>query len=126
MTVNDYLSVPWVDGDYGMNGMHCWALVRHYLAHFKSKNVKAYSDIAADDKSGVTSCYLIEVDNYEEGFQDGAIACVFKKKYLFHVGVVVGQKILHTNKHVGCKLESRGDFERSYNLRGMAVRYYHD
>lgn len=125
-TINDYLSVPYVNEGRDMSGFDCWGLTRHRLHHFYGHPLfESFGHIHPDDKHSLTSAYQqIVADFYLCEPKPGAVVCGFKMGNLIHIGTVEyidGQlAVLHTSRRKGPSIVSVDDFKRLF----IEVKFY--
>ena len=127
MTVNDFLTVPYVDGGRSLAGLDCWGQVRLARAQLFNKDIaRSYGHILCANKGGMTDAFIEMLPYFTEvAPKAGAIACCFRHNTLLHVGLVVeeqGLKVLHTNAKRGGHLLSLSAFTRL----ALDVRYFDD
>ena len=113
--INRFLSVPYVERGRSMSGLDCWGLVVLVKRELFNEELPSFG--AAIRGASMQEALERELPNHSDSnFKDGAIACVFKdvcgKMCFFHVGIVVGGKVLHTRERKGASLDKRASFER--------------
>ncbi len=124
--INDYLSVPYVDGGRDMAGLDCWGQPRLVLHNVFGKPLfKSFGHVSPDDKAHLTSSYAQIVDQFKPcAAKEQAIACGFRGQNLIHMGlcvVVDGQlQILHTSRKKGPSIVTIADFKRLF----FKVKFY--
>ncbi|PSW53062.1 NlpC/P60 family protein [Photobacterium leiognathi] len=127
MIINDFLTVPYVDGGRTLSGLDCWGQVRLARAKLFGKDLaRSYGHVLCANKGGMTAAFSEMMPYFREVEpQAGAIACCFRHNTLIHVGLVVeeqGLKVLHTNAKRGGHLLSLSAFERL----ALSVKYFDD
>ena len=125
-TINDYLSVPYVNEGRDMSGFDCWGQTRH-RQHYGYGNplFESFGHINPDDKYSLTNAYFQIVNQFvlcEP--KPGAVVCGFKMGNLMHIGTVEhidGQlAVLHTSRRKGPSIVSFDDFKRLF----IEVKFY--
>ena len=133
LTLNDLLSVPYVDGGRDLSGLDCYGQVWFARHHIINRPLsRSYSHILCANKVGMTEAFFAMLPHFESvPARHGAVGCCFKKDadgqdVLLHVGLVVlvdGQmKVLNTNAKSGPELMPL----RTFNRLALDVRYYDD
>ncbi|WP_444886471.1 NlpC/P60 family protein [Microbulbifer sp. JMSA008] len=125
--INDYLTVPYVDGGRGMHGFDCWGLVRDVLhRQFNTPLLESFGHVCPDDKPLLTDSYLQVVPDFLPGpCKPGAVACGFHGDCLIHVGIVInnGQtQVLHTGRQYGKPLLTS---PRAFRRLFQRCEYFH-
>lgn len=124
--IEDYLSVPYVDGGRDMTGLDCWGQSRLVLHNVFNKPLfKSFGHVSPDDKTNLTHSYAQIVDQFKPCQpKEQAIACGFRGQSLIHMGLCVlvdGQlQILHTSRRKGPSIVKIADFKRLF----FEVKFY--
>lgn len=123
-----YLSTRYEQGARGPDAFDCWGLVRDVLLRYFDVPESAAPEFGGvpDNKRLMTKCRQSVIRLYPESpIQAGAIACVSRRGFLFHVGVVVldgaALKVLDTHKARGPGLYTPRTFA---HLRKTDVTYH--
>ncbi len=125
--LQQYLSVPYLEGGRDLAGLDCWGLVLMVrqalgLGPLPSIGGAVASQPLAVDRAH--SAVSVELDVCAP--EPGAVAAVFKRQLFVHAGVVVridGRlAVIETNPRVPPRILWLADFERTY----FKVVYYRD
>lgn len=125
-TINDYLSVPYVNEGRDMSGFDCWGQTRHRIHHYYGQPLfESFGHIHPDDKNLLTEAYQQIVSSFRPCEPSpGAVVCGFKFGSLIHIGTVElidGKlEILHTSRRKGPSIDSIDDFKRLFK----EVKFY--
>ena len=104
--INDYFTVPYVEGGRDMSGLDCWGITRlilHYV--YKTPLFTSFGHVRSEHANEFTSAYTVLSGQFIPCIpKDGAVACGFYDHNLVHMGVCVdadGQlDVFHTcEKH---------------------------
>ena len=121
--INDYRFIPYTDCAEGGKGLNCWGMVRDVLMrHFAvpAAALPAYGAITARQPELILAGYeAVKKTFHLAAPQDGAVACCYHRGLMIHIGVVIGDSILHTCSKKGVCLDARARFERLFD-----VQYY--
>lgn len=98
---------------------NCWDYVREYLLEYT--NIPAHDlpkfGIHPSNKRKMTSAANRVVSTFRNTPPvDYAIACHYMGKVLYHVGVVVNGKVIHTGEKTGTVSEAIKSFERRASI----------
>lgn len=127
INLEQYLSVPYVEGGRTMAGLDCWGLVLLVresmgLGPLPSIGGAVASQPLAVDRAHSSVSAQLDICNPEPG----AVAAVFRGKLFVHAGVVVKiddrLAVIETNPKVPPRILWLADFERIY----FKVVYYRD
>jgi hypothetical protein len=127
INLEQYLSVPYVEGGRTLDGLDCWGLVLLVresmgLGRLPSIGGAVASQPLAVDRAHSSVSAELDVCTPEPG----AVAAVFRNRLFIHAGVVVeidGRlAVIETNPKVPPRILWLADFERTY----FKVVYYRD
>lgn len=126
MKFNQYLQVPYVDGGRDPSGWDCWGKVR-WIAHhdFAYPLFESFGHVHPDDKQSLHNSFE-QIQYQFDPCQPkaGAIACLFRRGVLVHVGICVEVdgllQVIHTSRQYGAEIIKRRDFERL----ALVTKYY--
>lgn len=108
----------WESWNYS-NDSNCWDLVRSYLSYRGVPDfVIPKFGIIPDDKKAMTKAHR-QLESYFPVIDypvDNAVACQYRGRVFIHVGVVVGDKVLHSNKH-GTFKSTFEEFAQKYQVK---------
>lgn len=114
--IADYMHYPFAINGRGPDSFDCYGLVRAVrMNEFDKPFMEQHRELPTGSFRGMTRevVKLRECDR-----EDGAIACAWRGKICFHIGVVVTvdgiQWILDTSEATGPKLTRPAAFERQY------------
>ncbi len=121
--VDAYRFIPYVDRPEGNEGFNCWGMVRDVLmTHFNvpAEALPAYGSISSNEPALIDAGYRTVKQSFTPAAPvDGAVACCYHRGLMTHIGVVVGDNILHTGSKKGVCVDARARFERLFD-----VQYY--
>ncbi|WP_016899818.1 hypothetical protein [Pseudoalteromonas sp. PAMC 22718] len=124
--INDYFTVPYVEGGRDMSGLDCWGITRFVLHHvYKLPLFTSFGHVRSEHTSEFTGAYSVLVDQFTQCKpKEGAVACGFVDGNLVHMGVCVdidGQiAIFHSTKKHGASFARIAAFERLF----FEVKFY--
>lgn len=120
MQINDYLTVPYVDGgrDIAM-GLDCWGLVRHALHNvFNGPLLNAFGAVLPQEHVRMTDRFDATAQRLVQSRpQAGALACCFyragERDIFHHVGICINEhEVLHTSSSRGPQIMPLRVFKR--------------
>lgn len=124
--INDYFTVPYVDGGRDMAGLDCWGQVRLILHHVYNKPLfTSFGHVRAEHSANCSSAYSSLVGQFTQCEpKDGVVACGFDGGSLVHVAVCIvadGQlDIFHTCEKQGARFIKIEAFKRLFE----EVKFY--
>lgn len=128
MQINDYLTVPYVDGGRDISvGLDCWGLARHACHHvFNLPLFESFGCVNRHQGDAMHEGYSESKNAFKECQpKAGSLACCFIRQgeYLIfhHVGVCVSAtEVLHTGSGHGVKVVP----VRAFKRLAMVIKFY--
>lgn len=124
--INDYFTVPYVEGGRDMSGLDCWGITRFILHYvYKTPLFTSFGHVRSEHAKEFTSAYTVLSGQFTEcPPKSGAVACGFKDSNLVHMGVCVnadGQlDVFHTCEKHGARFIKIEAFKRLFE----EVKFY--
>lgn len=105
-TLNDYLLIRHTPGGREFPNLDCWGLVRDYYREILGIDLPEYTDFSGGTMSGGFSREMERGKFREiESPEDNAVIGLFCHGRLYHVGIYLNGRILHTSEKRGCRYE---------------------
>lgn len=119
--LNDYKTVPYVEGGRTMKGLDCWGLTRlvlHYI--YNLPLFTSFGHVRSEHKAEFTGAYSLLAEEFELcAVKPGAVICGFTGCNLVHMGVCVDVDgeihVLHTCKKHGASFVRVSVFKRLFS-----------
>ena len=105
-TVNDYLLVRHTPGGREFPNLDCWGLVRDYYREILRIDLPEYADLSGNTMSAGFRREM-ERGRFREIAQpeDNAVMALFCRGRLYHVGIWLNGRVLHTTESRGARYE---------------------
>lgn len=105
-SVNDYLLIKHTPGGRTFPALDCWGLVVDYYREILGIDLPPYADLTQEHMAQGFQRELMrgkfqQVDTPK----NGDVVAFFCRGILYHVGIYVDGRILHTTERRGCRYE---------------------
>lgn len=104
--IDDYLLIRHTPGGRKFPDLDCWGLVLDYYREQLGVTLPEYTDLAQSSMGRALS-WELQAGRFIrlEYPEDHAVVALFSGGRLYHVGIYLSGKILHTTERRGCRYE---------------------
>ena len=119
-SINDYLLIKHTPNGRTFPNLDCWGLIVDYYREMLGIQINEYTDLTAANMS-TGLMYERNSNRFCETKEprNGDVIAFFVNARLYHVGIYINGRILHTSQSKNCRFES---LDRVGNHQ---IRFYH-